>query len=92
MGIDLEITAQAISVVLAIATAYFGTQFNQVRSLLRELSEAMAVTERYLQSPVVDQKQLRECLDEWQDVIISARSLISLEGAGSRGKVKRMVR
>jgi len=89
---DMEIVAQGVTIALGIATAYFGVQFNQIRSLLRELSEAIAVTEKYLQSPVIDQKQLRDCLDEWQDVIISARSLLSLEGAGSRGKVKRMVR
>ena len=92
MGIDLEIAAQGVSVVLAIATAYFGVQFNQVRSLLKELSEAIAVTDRYLQSPVISQKELRDCLDEWQDVITSARSLLSLEGAGSRGRIKRMER
>jgi len=89
---DLEIAAQGISVVLAIATAYFGLQFNQIRSLLRELTEAIVVTERYLRSPVIDQKQLRECLDEWQDVMVSVRSIFSFEGSGSRGRIERMER
>ena len=82
---DLEFVAQGISVILAIATAYFGVQFNQIRSLLRELTEAMIVTERYLRSPVISQKELRECINEWQDVLVSARSLLSLEGDQERG-------
>ena len=58
--VDMELAAQAVTVALGIGTIYFGTQFKQARGLLKELNEALNVTERYLQTPVVSQEQLQE--------------------------------
>jgi len=89
--VDLEIVAQICTVVFAILTLYFGTQYSQARSLLRELGEAISVTEVYLSSPVIDQEMLRDCLKEWRDVIDSARALMRWEG-GRGGNILKMLR
>lgn len=72
---DLEIIAFLISVVLAIVALWFGTAWTKVKSLLREISQALNETSNAIEDNNLTKEELKRIIAQWRDVIELAREI-----------------
>jgi thiamine monophosphate synthase len=65
-----------LSAVLGIVAIIFGVKLAQVKALIKEMAEALAVLSAAVEDNDITRKELEQILSEFKDVVLAALKLV----------------
>ena len=76
MEVDIGLTAEILTVVLALLSIFLGAKYRKTKRIMKELAEAMDKTYKALEDDKVTKEELKQVIEEWKDVLEIWRELL----------------